>query len=440
MGELLIEVMQQVFQQQGILEIDDLLDLEDFAIFQETVSRTIQLQAVSPNQICSFIQQIVYYNQCQKNHFSAYMDLKRDLDVFLGILLQCTMKKWGRPGQCGCDFELKYNCEHSHKYSTISQHFSDYGRTTIQDLLDTLNDIDNQNCNCSIHANLPMHGPSKWIKEPIPTYEQMQQMHQELDPTLMRTDLKDLYVQAITSWIYGRLFLYITPYTDPTMNKKCGTNKRIDWDFHHSERQYLENKLSAMVTEMDFRDIARKLKELGDLKKTYTQCEMHQQDREVNLLYQLRLPNTEKNRYIINAVMKAQPLGFTAVISSCQQIIGTANACELLLYEVTPTQSGTFKAVQQCSRPQPHQQVKDTYFNFSNTNFVFVYTTQEEEHTISSLLLEVKGLQQMEDVMEDNDNTMDSEDGDGQSVTSYKSTSSSSMLDLVDSFNQCTIE
>ena len=138
--------------------------------------------------------------------------------------------------------------------------------------------------------------------------------------------------------------------------------------------------------------------------------------------------------------MKAQPLGFTAVISSCQQIIGTANVCELLLYEVTPTQSGTFKAVQQCSRPQPHQQVKDTYFNFSNTNFVFVCTNQEEEHTISSLLLEVKGLQQMEDAMEDNDNTMDSEDGDGQSVTSYKSTVSSSMPDLVDSFNQCTIE
>ena len=193
-----------------------------------------------------------------------------------------------------------------------------------------------------------------------------------------------------------------------------------------------------METETDFCEITCKLKELGDLKKTYCQCEMHQQDREVNLLYQLKLPNTEKNRYIINAVMKAQPLGFTAVISSCQQIIGTANACELLLYEVTPTQSGTFEAVQLCSRPQPHQQVKDTYFNFSNTNFVFVCTNQEEEHTISSLLLEVKGLQPMDDAVEDN--TIDSEDGDGKSVTSYRSTTSSSMPDLVNAFNQCIIE
>ena len=41
MANSLIEVMQLMFQQAGILEIEDLLDMEDFAIFQETVSRTI---------------------------------------------------------------------------------------------------------------------------------------------------------------------------------------------------------------------------------------------------------------------------------------------------------------------------------------------------------------------------------------------------------------
>ena len=63
-ADLLMEVMQQMFHQAKILEYDDLLDMEDFAIFQETVSRTMQLQAISANQVCNFIQQMVYYSQC----------------------------------------------------------------------------------------------------------------------------------------------------------------------------------------------------------------------------------------------------------------------------------------------------------------------------------------------------------------------------------------
>ena len=64
MTELLIEVMKKMFYQEGVLEHEDLLDMEDFALFQETASRAMQLQAISANQVCNFIQQILYYNQC----------------------------------------------------------------------------------------------------------------------------------------------------------------------------------------------------------------------------------------------------------------------------------------------------------------------------------------------------------------------------------------
>ena len=64
MGDLLMEVMQQMFYQAKILEYDDLLDIKDLAIFQEIVCRTMQLQAISSNQVCNFIQQMVYYSQC----------------------------------------------------------------------------------------------------------------------------------------------------------------------------------------------------------------------------------------------------------------------------------------------------------------------------------------------------------------------------------------
>ena len=54
-ADLLIEVMYQMFFQARILQSDDLLDMEDFNIFQEAVCRTVQLQSISANQICNFI-------------------------------------------------------------------------------------------------------------------------------------------------------------------------------------------------------------------------------------------------------------------------------------------------------------------------------------------------------------------------------------------------
>ena len=93
---LIGDVMTQLFQQSAILERGDMLDIEDYNLFQEAVCRTLQMQAISANQICNFIQQILYYNQCEKRSFTAYMDLQRQLEVFIGILLQTTLQSLGQ--------------------------------------------------------------------------------------------------------------------------------------------------------------------------------------------------------------------------------------------------------------------------------------------------------------------------------------------------------
>ena len=345
-AELTTEVMFTMFQKAGILDRDDYFDIDDFNIFKEAVSRIIQMQAVSTNQICNFIQQILYYHQCHKKHFTNYMDLKRQLDVFLGILIQTTVKTWDSPGKCKCDFTDRLNCKHSSKYSLMRQHFPTFGLTTMEELMDTLDSISNQTCDCVNHAKFPMHGPSKYIKAPIPTYSLLKKLHQAEEADLARPNLHSLYVKAISSWIYARLFLYLTPYTNPCMNQQPGPVRRSSLEFYTPERQFIENQLCTMEAEMPMSTIWSKIMELGDLKKSHCQCQEHQEDREVNLLYQLKLHNTVGNRHLINRVLEARPLGFTALISSCQQIIGTASQCNLLQYEVTPTTAGTFE----CSR------------------------------------------------------------------------------------------
>ena len=127
-----------MFYQAGILEHDDLFDMGDFTLFQETVSRTMQIETISANHVCNFIQQVLYYNQCTTDRSLDFTDYKAQLDVFLRILLQTTMKKWSQPGKCKCDYIEKLNCKYCHKYSILHQHFPDTGEGYIENLMDTL--------------------------------------------------------------------------------------------------------------------------------------------------------------------------------------------------------------------------------------------------------------------------------------------------------------
>ena len=243
---LLGEVMYQMFYRAGILENEDMFDMEDFWSFQETICRSLEMQAISPNQVCNFIQQILYYDQCEKRKFTTYMDCQRQVEVFIGILIQTLLKVWDKPGNCKCNFEDKLTCRHSYRYSILRQHFPNFGLTKLEDLVELLNNISNQTCDCSKHAALPMHGPSKYIKAPILAYNTLQELHLKNLPGLHQPNLQDLYVRGVMSWIYSRLFQYLTPYSDPTMNKEPGLVPCSAWEFYLPEKQFLENRLSIM--------------------------------------------------------------------------------------------------------------------------------------------------------------------------------------------------
>ena len=432
---LIGEVMYQMFYRAGILEKEDMFDMEDFWSFQETVCRSLEMQAISPNQVCNFIQQILYYDQCEKRKFTTYMDCQRQLEVFIGILIQTTLKVWDKPGICKCNFEDKLNCRHSSRYSILRQHFPNFGLTKLEDLVELLDNISNQTCDCSKHAALPMHGPSKYIKAPIPAYHTLQELHLKNLPGLHQPNLQDLYVRGVMSWIYSRLFQYLTPYSDPTMNREPGLVPCSAWEFYLPEKQFLENRLSIMDSEAPLQTIWEQVLELGDLKKTHCQCQVHREDRETNLLYQMKLHNTCGNRELVSRVLQSKPLGFTALISSCMQIIGTSSQCELLLYEVKPTTAGTFKTVELSSRPQPHIQMKDNYKDLSGDIMVHVCKNHQEEMSISNLLAFAKGEPMVENATDGVEDFLDST----RKSESSRSTSSSSIPDLVESFNSCKI-
>ena len=304
--------------------------------------------------------------------------------------------------------------------------------------MDVLTTITNQTCDCSTHAALPMHGPSKYIKAPIPSYSSLQELHLEPLPGLHKPNIDALYVQGIMSWIYSRLFQYLTPYSDPSMNREQGPVKFTDWEFYHAEKQYLENRLSIMDTEAPLSTLWEKVLELGDLKKTYCQCHVHREDRETNLLYQLNLHNTCGNRQLVNRVLLAKPSGFTALISSCMQIIGTSSQCNLLLYEVKPTTAGTFKVVELQSRPQPHDQMRCDHSDLYDNTMLHVCKNQLEEMSISQLLAFAKGKPMVEPTT-DEDESLQEPGEESDSDDSTSSSGSYSIPDLVDSYYSCKI-
>ena len=434
---LIGEVMYQMFYRAGILEKDDLVDIEDFWSFQETVCRTLAMQAISPNQVCNFIQQILYYDQCEKKKFTTYMDCQRQVEASIGILLQTTLKVWDKPGNCKCNFEDKLNCRHSYKYAILKQHFPSFGLTKTDDLIQLLDSINNQTCDCCNHAALPMHGPSKYIKASIPAYHTLQELHLKTVPELKQhqPNLHDLYVRGVMSWIYSRLFQYLTPYSDQCMNREPGPVRCSVQEFYPAENQFLENRLSILHSDDPLQTIWEKVLQLGDLKKTHCQCQVHREDRETNLLYQLKLHNTCGNRDLVSKILRSKPLGFSALISSCKQIIGTANQCQLLQYEVKPTTAGTFEATEVNSKQQPHNQMKADYSDISGDFLIHVCKDHKEEHSIGTLLDQFKGEPEVEIAADGIEDFLDS----GMESEASSSTSSSGIPDLVDSFHSCHI-
>ena len=128
------------------------------------------------------------------------------------------------------------------------------------------------------------------------------------------------------------------------------------------------------------------------------------------------------------------PNGFSAVISSCQQIIGTAGACELHLYEVVPSTAGSSEAVKTSCVKQPHVTIKDAYIDFSGTSFMYACCNKEGVHTITCLFADVKRLPKMEHAIDGTHQLMNAEEDASSTTTFFKTTTASSLPDLVDSF------
>ena len=173
----------------------------------------------------------------------------------------------------------------------------------------------------------------------------------------------------------------------------------------------------------------QKLQHLGDLKKANCTCAVHQMDREINLLYGLKLPNTLENWTVIQQGLKFMPQGFTVLVSSCQQFTGTASVCELIEYEVTPNGDGTFRVEQLAFCKHPHSAIRDTYIDFSGQSFVYVCQDKDEQHTIASLFAQVKRSTQMDICLSDcSSELMDEHTSEEEDVP-----------DMVTSYHQCNV-
>ena len=90
------------------------------------------------------------------------------------------------------------------------------------------------------------------------------------------------------------------------------------------------------------------------------------------------------------------PNGFTMLVSSCQQITGSASVCELIEYGILPNGDGTFHVNKFYSCEQPHDAIKSTYIDFSGQSFVYVCQDEDEQHSIGSLFDQLKRSTEMD--------------------------------------------
>ena len=137
-AKLTIEAMKKMLKKDRVVKPENLVEMEDFNIFCEAISKGIQLQSITQNQVMNFIQQMIYFTQCKEK-----IDCTT-LDTWIGILLQTTIKRWNSWSPCSCDQNVRGFCQHSSQYSLLGQHFPKMDSANLKWLLKKLDQITNQ--------------------------------------------------------------------------------------------------------------------------------------------------------------------------------------------------------------------------------------------------------------------------------------------------------
>ena len=271
------------------------------------------------------------------------------MDVYVGILLMNTMKKWGTCIACPCDAPNRYSCKHSVQDGILKEQLPQLTPDKRRLLLKFLHDITEQTCDCENHYHSVLHGPSKMIKEPIPDYSVYQKKLMDTRPEISEAEHRYIYQKAIVSWMNARLFLYITPYSmfdilqevRPTYKGQFEPYVR---EFSEGDRVYLERALMQMGIATQIQQ-DRKLEQLAKLKKTYCLSGLHLAQRIDNFLKALHLDDYDTNlRKMALKMFNIFETKIYVLMGSCHQKGGTCMTCQEVLYEVTQNKQGGFDA------------------------------------------------------------------------------------------------
>ena len=371
-ANIAMEAIEKFFIQHGVLKIDNLIWMEDFKIFQEAVGRSIQLQTITPNQIYNFAQQMAYYDQCPRPREKFNM-----MTVYVGILLQTTMKRWGMNILCSCNAADRQYCEHSNQDAILKQHLPKLSKDDRQEFLLMLHNIADQTCDCDFHKTNIICGPSKMLKEPVPEYAAYKNQLSETRPEISEAEHKYLYQKAIVSWLNARLFLYITPYSvfdilSETRPSWIGQFDPYVREFSEGDRVYLERALMQMGINTQMKRI-KKLEQLALLKKSYCLCRTHINQRIDKFLEAINLDvNNPRQRKMALEMFNILEQKFYVLMGSCTQKNGTCMTCQELLYEVTANQQGGFDVITLSSKPQHHTSECTPYINYNSWQIAYL--------------------------------------------------------------------
>ena len=380
-AKLTIEAMKKMFRKDRVIKPENLVELEDFNIFCEAVSKGIQLQSITQNQVMNFIQQMIYFTQCEEK-----IDCTT-LDMWIGILLQTTIQKWNLWSPCACDQNVRGYCQHSSQYTLLGQQFPMADSAKLKCLLKKLDQITNQTCLCRIHGNRPLSGPSPWIKEPVPDYEYLKKLYTHQMPSYATTEeCQRLYMKTIMAWIYARLYLYLTPHMEKnilndTVQKQHKVPKPYSGVFSRYEAEFLNEQLYSHWNGNSYNFKDQKIAELADLKRSYCPCSIHEANRIDKLLAVLNIEDTIQNRDLFEQYLKEMEDYFILYLSTCyQQDHASHDQCELHMVDVRANEQGGYdiKVIAKKDTPHTEYEKRKLYTDATLRSMYFICTNDDQ--------------------------------------------------------------
>ena len=264
--KVITELMTHMFQQSGYLQEENIIELDNYPDFLETLQHHVFMGNVSVTQITHFIILMVYMSFCRLNHYTEYMS-NRD-----AVLLKAAV----HTSLVIMAFKTTFSMRGGHH--TINPYLKNLPPVVRRNLHVVNTRYIEQQCTCKNHVQCDIYPVPLTTEVVLPTYPHFLNIHNLFGTIFRETNVLSDFGKTIQMMILARVNGYYSPFFPSTLAQE-EEQAEIGHLFNLAEENFFRYRLKTLYPKIDEEGIKSAIGFLATQKLVNCPCSVHTEER-----------------------------------------------------------------------------------------------------------------------------------------------------------------